>query len=45
MKYLEENVAAVGISLDADDLAAIEAAVPADQVLGDRYANMGSIDR
>ena len=45
VKYLEENVAAVGISLDADDLAAIEAAVPADQVLGDRYANMGSIDR
>ncbi|MEO6085560.1 MAG: aldo/keto reductase [Umezawaea sp.] len=35
-KYLEENVAAATIDLTADDLAAIDAAVPA--VAGDRYA-------
>ncbi len=34
-KYLEENVAAVAVELTADDLAAIDAAVPA--VAGDRY--------
>ena len=43
--YLEENVAALEVVLGADDLAAIEAAVPAHEVVGDRYANMGSIDR
>ncbi|WP_181771708.1 aldo/keto reductase [Amycolatopsis pittospori] len=36
-KYLEENVAAVGLELTAEDLAAIETAVPADQVAGERY--------
>jgi aryl-alcohol dehydrogenase-like predicted oxidoreductase len=36
-KYLEENVAAVSVELSADELAAIEAAVPADAVAGDRY--------
>lgn len=35
---LEENIAAVDIVLDADDLAAIEAAVPQAQVVGGRYA-------
>jgi len=34
-KYLEENVAAAAIELSADDLATIDAAVPA--VVGDRY--------
>ncbi|MET1072090.1 MAG: aldo/keto reductase, partial [Umezawaea sp.] len=34
-KYLEENVAAASLELSADDLAAIDAAVPA--VVGDRY--------
>ena len=37
IKYLEENVAAAGIELTADDLAAIEAAVPLDAVAGARY--------
>jgi aryl-alcohol dehydrogenase-like predicted oxidoreductase len=37
-KYLEENVAAVDVSLTPDDLAAIEAAVPADAVAGGRYS-------
>ncbi|MGR3934910.1 aldo/keto reductase [Streptomyces sp. BRA346] len=36
-KYLEENLAAVSIELSAEDLAAIDAAAPADQVAGTRY--------
>ncbi|RSM54216.1 aldo/keto reductase [Amycolatopsis sp. WAC 01376] len=36
-KYLEENVASVGLKLTADDVAAIEEAVPADAVAGERY--------
>ena len=34
---LEENVAATQIALSADDLAAIEAALPASEVVGERY--------
>ena len=37
IKYLEENVAAAELTLTADDLAAIEAAVPLDAVAGARY--------
>ncbi|MEV6912908.1 aldo/keto reductase [Amycolatopsis sp. NPDC051071] len=36
-KYLEENVAAVGLELTAEDVAAIEAAAPVDAVAGERY--------
>ncbi|MFF1380155.1 aldo/keto reductase [Streptomyces sp. NPDC058308] len=36
-KYLTENVGAVAIELSADDLAAIDAAAPADEVAGPRY--------
>jgi aryl-alcohol dehydrogenase-like predicted oxidoreductase len=36
-RYLEENVAAAGLELSGEDIAAIEAAVPADGVAGDRY--------
>ncbi|MGK4596745.1 aldo/keto reductase [Amycolatopsis sp. w19] len=36
-KYLEENVASVGLDLTAEDIAAIEEAVPADAVAGERY--------
>ncbi|MGI5504644.1 aldo/keto reductase [Lentzea sp. CA-135723] len=43
IKYLEENVAAASLSLSADDLAAIEAAVPF--AAGDRYPDMSSIGR
>lgn len=43
--YLEENVGALGVVLSAQDLAAIEAAIPADAVMGQRYADMSSIDR
>jgi aryl-alcohol dehydrogenase-like predicted oxidoreductase len=35
--YLEENVAAVDIALSDEDIAAIEAAAPADAVAGARY--------
>ncbi|WP_062314017.1 aldo/keto reductase [Demequina rhizosphaerae] len=45
VRHLESNAAAAGIALTAEDLAAIEAAVPADAVVGERYASMRSIDR
>jgi aryl-alcohol dehydrogenase-like predicted oxidoreductase len=46
-KYLEENAASVEIKLTPQDLAEIEAAVPQDEIVGDRYAaaNMKNIDR
>ena len=42
--YLEENVGAASVVLDAGDLAALEAAVPRDAVAGARYGDMSSID-
>jgi aryl-alcohol dehydrogenase-like predicted oxidoreductase len=36
-KYLEENVAAAGMTLSAEDIAAIEKAVPAGAIAGTRY--------
>ncbi|MEU7138837.1 aldo/keto reductase [Nocardia sp. NPDC046473] len=36
-RYLEENLAALAIELSAADLAAIEAAAPAEQIAGTRY--------
>ncbi|SEF35902.1 Predicted oxidoreductase [Amycolatopsis pretoriensis] len=36
-KYLEENVAAASLELTPDDLAAIEAAAPAEAIAGERY--------
>jgi aryl-alcohol dehydrogenase-like predicted oxidoreductase len=44
VRYLEENVAAAGVQLTDDDLAALEKAVPRDAVAGDRYGDMSSID-
>jgi aryl-alcohol dehydrogenase-like predicted oxidoreductase len=46
-KYLEENAAAADIKLTPREVAEMEAAVPEDQVAGDRYAaeNMKHIDR
>ncbi len=44
MKYLEENVAATDVKLSAEDLAALEQAVPRDAVAGDRYGDMTSVD-
>ncbi|WP_457205118.1 aldo/keto reductase [Nocardioides sp. P5_C9_2] len=42
--YLEENVGAADVELTADDLAALDAAVPRDAVVGERYGDMSSID-
>ncbi len=44
LRYLEENVAAADITLTADQLTALETAVPAGAVRGDRYASMGSLE-
>ena len=45
--YLEQNVAAAGLDLGADDLARIEAAAPRGSVVGTRYpaAAMGGLSR
>ena len=46
-KYLEENAAAADIRLTSDEMAELEAAVPRDEIVGDRYAaaSMATIDR
>ncbi len=44
VRYLEENVGAADLVLSDDDLARLEAAVPRDAVVGDRYGDMSSID-
>ncbi len=44
VRYLEENVGALDVTLSTDDLAALEAAVPRDAVAGPRYGDMSSID-
>jgi aryl-alcohol dehydrogenase-like predicted oxidoreductase len=46
-KYLEENAAAADIKLTPGDVAELEAAVPQNEIAGDRYApaNMKAIDR
>ena len=44
VRYLEENVGAADVELTADDLAALEQAVPRDAVTGARYPDMSSID-
>ena len=45
LAYLEENVAANQVTLDDKDLVRLDEAAPRDHEAGDRYANMGSIDR
>jgi aryl-alcohol dehydrogenase-like predicted oxidoreductase len=44
VRYLEENVGATDVKLSAEDLDALENAVPRDAVAGDRYGDMSSID-
>lgn len=39
-RWLEENIAAATVTLSADDLAALDEALPSDAVAGDRYADM-----
>lgn len=43
--YLEENLAAASIRLTAEDLARIDAAAPKGITVGDRYANMSTVNR
>jgi aryl-alcohol dehydrogenase-like predicted oxidoreductase len=46
-KYLEENAAAVDLHLSSSEVVELEAAVPQDEISGERYAeaSMKSIDR
>jgi aryl-alcohol dehydrogenase-like predicted oxidoreductase len=44
LRYLEENAAAADVTLTSAQLAALDAAVPAGAVAGDRYANMSSLE-
>jgi len=43
--YLEDNLGALDVTLDADDLARIDAIMPPGAAEGQRYADMASIDR
>jgi aryl-alcohol dehydrogenase-like predicted oxidoreductase len=45
VRYLEENVAALDVHLDTDDLTRLESAVPRDAVVGDRYGDLSTVDR
>jgi aryl-alcohol dehydrogenase-like predicted oxidoreductase len=45
LRYLEENLGAVEVSLTAEQLAAIDEAAPKGGFAGARYADMSSIDR
>jgi aryl-alcohol dehydrogenase-like predicted oxidoreductase len=46
-RYLEENVGAVAVSLDAEDLAQLDAALAPENVAGPRYSAtlMATVDR
>jgi len=44
VRYLEENVGAADVTLTADELAELTAAVPRDAVAGERYGDMSTID-
>jgi len=44
VRYLEENVGALEVTLTAADLSSLEAAVPRDAVAGERYGDMSTID-
>ena len=44
-EHLRENLAAAAIELSEDDLARLDAAVPAGATAGDRYPDMSSVER
>ncbi len=44
VRYLEENVGSVDVTLDPGDIAALESAAPPGATAGERYASMASID-
>jgi aryl-alcohol dehydrogenase-like predicted oxidoreductase len=43
--YLEQNVAAVELELDAEDLQRLDEAAPVGATAGDRYPDMSAVDR
>jgi aryl-alcohol dehydrogenase-like predicted oxidoreductase len=45
LRYLEENLGALDVTLTPDDLAAIEAVAPKGFASGDRYADMSTVNR
>jgi aryl-alcohol dehydrogenase-like predicted oxidoreductase len=45
VRYLEENARALDFVLTADDLARIDAAAPVGVAVGDRYADMSTVNR
>jgi len=45
LRYLIENLAAVEVTLGADDLARIDEAAPRGVAVGDRYADMSTVSR
>jgi aryl-alcohol dehydrogenase-like predicted oxidoreductase len=44
-KYLEENAGAAGIELSSNELSRIDQAAPKGAAAGDRYADMGTVNR
>jgi aryl-alcohol dehydrogenase-like predicted oxidoreductase len=44
-RYLEENAAASEIELSQDELTQLEEAFPVGIAVGDRYANMSTVNR
>ncbi len=44
IKYLDENIAALGIELSAEELGLIDAAAPKGITAGDRYPNMSTVN-
>jgi aryl-alcohol dehydrogenase-like predicted oxidoreductase len=44
IRYLEENVGALDVSLSAEDLARIDAATPIGSTAGDRYSDMSNVN-
>jgi aryl-alcohol dehydrogenase-like predicted oxidoreductase len=45
VRYLEENVAGLEVTLTDDDLARLDEVAPRGVAAGERYADMSSIDR
>jgi aryl-alcohol dehydrogenase-like predicted oxidoreductase len=45
VRYLEENVGALEVELSREEIGRLEAAVPREAVVGDRYGDMSSVNR
>jgi aryl-alcohol dehydrogenase-like predicted oxidoreductase len=45
VRYLEENVGALEVELSPEEIGRLEAAVPREAVVGDRYGDMSSVNR